>query len=188
MEIIKRISFLLLALYSLVAIILVYLSPEIIKILATEEYYEAIYIMPPIAGGVFFISVSNMFSNILIYLKKTKYIMISAFIAAFLNLVSNYIFIKFYGYMAAAYTTLFAYIIMTVSLFLFANMCGKHANINISDFYANKKICILSIITTLLCLVGIILYEFTVIRYIITALLLTGGIGFLCSCKRWNIL
>lgn len=42
---------------------------------ATEEYYEAIYIMPPIAGGVFLTCVSNMYSNIMIYYKKTQYIM-----------------------------------------------------------------------------------------------------------------
>lgn len=61
-----------LGMYSLVAILLVYLAPEIVRILATEEYYKGIYIMPPIAGGVYFIAVSNLYSDILVYLKKTK--------------------------------------------------------------------------------------------------------------------
>ena len=56
---IKEISFLLISSYALIAIFLVLIAPEIVKILATEEYYEAIYIMPPIAAGVFFTSISN---------------------------------------------------------------------------------------------------------------------------------
>lgn len=40
-------------LYAGVAVLLTYLAPEIVRILAPEEYYEAIYIMPPIAAGVF---------------------------------------------------------------------------------------------------------------------------------------
>ena len=68
--------------------------------------------MPPIAAGVFLTSVSNMYSNVLIYHKKTNYIMISSIIAAVVNLVLNYFGIKMFGYLAAAYTTLIAYIIL----------------------------------------------------------------------------
>lgn len=54
----------------LLQLCLLFLAPEIVRILATKEYYEAIYIMPPIAAGVFLTSVSNMYSNLLIYHKK----------------------------------------------------------------------------------------------------------------------
>lgn len=172
---VKEISFSLLALYSFVAVALVYLAPEIVRILATEEYYEAIYIMPPIAGGVYFISVSNMYSNVLIYLKKTKYIMVSACVAALINLTTNYIFIKIFGYMAAAYTTLFAYIIMTILLVYFANRCAEKNGMEVSDFYASKKIGLLSIFTTSLCLVGMILYKYSWLRYIVIVVVVLSG-------------
>lgn len=54
--------------YAIVAALLTFFAPEIVRTLATEEYYEAIYIMPPIAGGVFLTCVSNMYSNIMIWL------------------------------------------------------------------------------------------------------------------------
>lgn len=185
---IKEISFSLLTLYSFVAIVLVYLAPEIVKMLATNEYYEAIYIMPPIAGGVFFIAVSNMFSNVLIFLKKTKYIMFSAFIAATLNLITNYIFIDIYGYMAASYTTLFSYIIMTICLAIFAIKCGKRNNLKVSDFYANRKIGFLSVVTLGFCLSGMILYNYKIIRYIIIVLIIVIGIVFALCLQKKNLI
>ena len=76
--------------YAIVAALLTFFAPEIVRTLATEEYYEAIYIMPPIAGGVFLTCVSNMYSNIMIYYKKTQYIMYASIAAAATNVVLNY--------------------------------------------------------------------------------------------------
>lgn len=175
---IKKISFSLLAFYSLIAILLVYLAPEIVRILATEEYYVAIYIMPPIAGGVYFTSVSNMFSNVLVYLRKTKYIMISAIIAAIFNVGANYIFIQCFGYMAAAYTTFFGYILMTFILYFFANKCSNESGTNMCKYYAIKQIGVLSILTTILCLIGIIIYRYNILRYILIILILISILYF----------
>ena len=72
---IKEISFGLLEVYAAIAVVLTFLAPEIVRIMATDEYYEAIYIMPPISAAIFFISVADLYSNILIYYKKTKYVM-----------------------------------------------------------------------------------------------------------------
>ena len=58
---IKELSLALMGAYAIIAVMLTFLAPEIVKILATKEYYEAIYIMPPIAAGVFLTSVSNMY-------------------------------------------------------------------------------------------------------------------------------
>ena len=66
---IKSLASKLLAAFAVIAFVLTMMAPEIVRILATNEYYEAIYIMPPIAAGVFLTSVSNMYSNVLIYLK-----------------------------------------------------------------------------------------------------------------------
>lgn len=103
---INKVAIDLLLLFSLVAIVLTYLAPEVVLVLATKEYFSAISIMPPIAGGIFLTSVSNMYSNILIYYKKPIGILLSSSIAAGLNIVLNAIFIPMIGYQAAAYTTL----------------------------------------------------------------------------------
>ena len=168
---IKKLSMTMLGMYSLVAILLVYLAPEIVKILATAEYYKGIYIMPPIAGGVYFIAVSNLYSDILVYLKKTQIIMIASVIAATLNVFLNYVMINAYGYMAAAYTTLVSYIVMALLLSIWANLEFKK-NITTVDFvYDNKLILVISVITVTVSLLAIMLYDYTIARYVVVTVI-----------------
>ncbi len=165
---IKEISFSLLVLYAFVAIILTFLAPEIVRILAPEEYYEAIYIMPPISAGIFFTSVSHMYSNILVYHKKTKYVMYGSLIAAMLNIILNAVFIPIYGYKAAAYTTLLGYVVMALLEAIWANKLHKQIIYNDLKVYDDFKITILSVFTTVMILSGLIWYRNSIIRYTIT--------------------
>ena len=166
---IKKLSMSMLGMYSLVAILLVYLAPEIVRILATEEYYKGIYIMPPIAGGVYFIAVSNLYSDILVYLKKTKMIMVSSAIAATLNVVLNYVMINAYGYMAAAYTTLISYIVMALLLSIWANREFKKHIKEVDFVYDNKLILANSVMTLVISLFAILIYDYANMRYAVVA-------------------
>ena len=170
---IRKLSMTMLGMYSLVAILLVYLAPEIVRILATAEYYKGIYIMPPIAGGVYFIAVSNLYSDILVYLKKTKMIMISSAIAALLNVVLNYLMINAYGYMAAAYTTLVSYIVMAALLSIWANREFKKNVTAVYFVYDNKMIAIISVLTLIISMLAILIYDYAFVRYAIAALIFT---------------
>ena len=162
---IKRVSAQLMTFYADVAILMTFLAPEIVKILATREYYEAIYIMPPIAAGVFFTSFANLYSDIAVYYKKTKYVMYPAIIAAVSNLVLNYIFINLYGYMAAAYTTLFSYILFALFQGIWARKICKEHGIKTGTIYNDKFMIMLAIITTAISLIGILFYRHTFLRY-----------------------
>ena len=115
----------LLAVFAVVCFALTLVAPEIVRILVSEEYYEAIYIMPPIACGVFFSATYNIFGDVLLYHKKTHWIMVSTVTAAVANIVLNYIFISQFGYMAAAYTTLASYIILTLMQYIFMRIVHK---------------------------------------------------------------
>lgn len=165
---IKEISFGLLEVYAAIAVVLAFLAPEIVRILATEEYFEAIYIMPPISAGIFFTSVAHMYSNILVYYKKTKYVMYGSLIAATLNIILNAVFIPIYGYMAAAYTTLFGYIVMALFEALWAIKLHRKETGTNESAYDDRKIVILSVITTILSLTGLIWYQNTILRYVVT--------------------
>lgn len=163
---IKKVSNLLLEAYAIISILMTFFAPEIVKILATKEYYDAIYIMPSIAAGVFFTSYANLYSNIAVYYKKTKYVMYPAIIAAGINLILNYIFIKMFGYMAAAYTTLFSYIILAFLQAIWSKkVCIENDN-DINSIYDNKKLFILAILTTLISLCAIPLYSNIYLRYL----------------------
>ena len=162
---IKKISSILLTLYAIIAILMILLAPEIVKILATKEYYEAIYIMPPIAAGIFFIAVFNLYSDIAVYFKKTKYIMYPGVAAAIINLILNYIFIKLLGYMAAAYTTLISYMLLALFQGIIAQKLERENNLK-QSIYDNRYIVLLSAVTTIISLLGIFLYGNIILRYI----------------------
>lgn len=167
---IKEISFGLLEAYAAIAIVLTFLAPEIVRILATEEYFEAIYIMPPISAGIFFTSVAHIYSNILVYYKKTKYVMYGSLIAAVLNIILNAIFIPIYGYMAAAYTTLLGYIVMALFEASWAIKLQKRKTAANERVYDDRKILFLSITTTIIALTGLVWYQNTFLRYIVTTI------------------
>lgn len=168
---IKRVSSQLMTFYAAVAVLMTFLAPEIVRILATEEYYEAIYIMPPIAAGVFFTSFANLYSDIAVYYKKTKYVMYPAIIAAVSNLILNYIFVKIYGYMAAAYTTLFSYILFALFQGVWAKKICKEYGIESGTIYNDRYMIALAVITTLISLSGILFYDNTILRYGVVILL-----------------
>ena len=162
-------------LYAVMAIMMTYMAPEIVRILATQEYYEAIYIMPPIAIGVYMTSVANMYSNILLYVKKSKYIMYSSGIAAILNVVLNQICIPIFGYMVAAYTTMISYIIMLIILKCTASKTFKEIEgYSLNLVYDNRKILILSIAIIVILLAGTFLYSYLIFRYVIITLLIVA--------------
>lgn len=162
---IRRISTQLMTIYAIAAILLTLSAPEIIKILATREYYEAIYIMPPIAAGIFLNSLHQMYSNVILFYKKSYMIMIATSVAAIVNVVLNFFFIKKFGYMAAAYTTLIAHIVLVLIQFLSARKIHFKISGIYEPVYNDKKLISLSFVTIFLCLLCIPLYKFIYIRY-----------------------
>ena len=94
------------------AVILI--APEMILFLGSEKYSESIYCVIPIIMGGTFAMAYNIPSLLTYYYKKTQYIAVGTVMAAILNIVLNYYFIKKYGYVAAAYTTLFCYFVYFV--------------------------------------------------------------------------
>lgn len=163
---IRRTSSILLILYTFIAFVMILLAPEIVRIMATQEYYKAVYIMPPIAMGVALTAVSNLYSNILIFYKKTKVIMLASGAASVVNLVLNYIFIPRFGYQAAAYTTLVAYIIMAlIEAAVATRYYKKHTKLKM--IYDNRLILTLCVITVLLSFISIFLYGAKIPRYLV---------------------
>lgn len=182
---VKRYSLMLMGSYAIIAVLLTFIAPEIVRILATEEYYESIYIMPPIAGGVFLTCVSNMYSNVLIYYKKTNYIMYSAVTAAIVNVVLNFIFIARYGYMAAAYTTLVAYIVLAIIQMLGARKICRQKRGEKYEVYNDKAVALMAAATIALSLCGLLLYKYTILRYAVIALGCVLGAAFVW--KTWKM-
>lgn len=168
----RKIASFVLGMYAMCAIILTYLSPELIKIFATEEYYEAIYIMPPIAAGISLMAISNMYSNILLYYQKTFIIVISSVVAASVNVILNAIFIPQWGYKAAAYTTMIAYVFLASlqAIYVVKKRIGMEQS-HKQSIYDNKIIFVIGVGGVSACLLGIVLYTVQWIRYLVVLIL-----------------
>lgn len=162
----------LLLIYGLICILMTLIAPEIVRILATEEYYTSIYIMPPVAFGVFFTAMYNIFGDVLLYYKKTHYIMISTLTAAVFNVVLNYVCINAFGFFAAAYTTLASYVVLAVMQYIFSRKVHGKNIFNIRYFV------LLSVILLGISLLCMLLYDYVWIRYGILVLALIAACFF----------
>lgn len=158
---IKKLSNAILLLFSGVTIVTALLAPEVLALLTTKEYMEAVYLMPAVIGGVYMTALYGLYGNFLIYAKKTELVMLSTIIVAILNLVLNYVGINQYGYIAAAYTTLICFVILA---FLQERMqrivYGK-------EIISNKFVLVLSAATIVMCLLCNFLYRYLEIRLLI---------------------
>ena len=72
-------------------------APEIIRILATEEYLAGVYVVPPVAAGVFIHAMYDTFAAVSFFHKKSTRIMTATLTAAIVNLVGNYVCISAFG-------------------------------------------------------------------------------------------
>ena len=98
----------------IVTLTLVVFSEEIVIIMASEKYYDALKIVPLVIIGFTMVYIYTIFANYAFYRKRTGLISLFTFIAAIINIGLNYLFIPKYGYVAAAWTTLFSYFILFV--------------------------------------------------------------------------
>lgn len=86
-------------------------TPELVKILGSEQYYDSMYTVIPIVVGGYFMFLYTFPSSVEYYYEKTKYVAVGTGLAAVINMVLNFICIKRFGYVAAAYTTLVTYLL-----------------------------------------------------------------------------
>lgn len=161
---IANISYPLLILIAIVDLLLILVSPEVIRIFAPSSFNDAIWVIPPIAQSVYFMFMYNLFSNYEFYYERTSYISVATAICAVTNIVLNFVFIKIFGYIAAGYTTLFCYILFAMMHYLFMRKICKES-LNNFRVYDIKKIIIISLLFVVLGFLIMLTYKSTLIRY-----------------------
>ncbi len=165
---IADVAYVSLILIAAVNLMLIALAPEVVALFAPKSYYDAIWVIPPVAMSVYFMFAYDLFAKFQFYYEKTKFVMIASVIAAILNILLNYIFIGIFGYYAAGYTTLFCYIASTVGHYLFMQqVCKKY--MSGEKVYSTR---VLLALTTIFMSVGflfLLTYKFSLIRYLIIA-------------------
>ncbi len=161
-----------LTIFAAACIGVIMLAPEVVAIVATPDYREAIYAIPPIVGGVFFQVHYTLYGNIIFYYKKPKYVTIATIVSATINIILNYIFIKKFGYIAAGYTTLVCYLVQAALDYAIMRKIVD------DRVYNMKYVGILSVIVITVSLLSNAIYDFVLARYSVIVIMLAVCIVF----------
>lgn len=168
---IGEISNYLLIIVGITIILLVTFAPEIIKIMATQEYYAAIWIIPAVALNTYFTFLYSLFANIEFYFEENIFIAIASIISAIVNVVLNAIFIQKFGYIAAGYTSLFCYMIYSISHYVFMRKVSKK-HINGEKIYNQRFILFFSVGLFITSMLLMMIYNYPILRYIVIAIII----------------
>ena len=172
---IAPVAYLSLSIIAVVNILLILLAPEVVAIFAPKAYYDAIWVIPPVALSVFFMYCYDLFAKFAFYYEKTTVIMFASVCGAVLNIVLNYIFIRKFGYIAAGYTTLICYIVYSFVHYLFMKKVCNECCDGVYP-YDTKKILAIAIPFVFVGLLLLCTYKYPIVRYGLIMLILIIGI------------
>lgn len=97
-----------------VGVCLILFSKEIIILLADPSFNEAEPIVPIVVIGYLFFFLYSMYIGFAFYNKSTKLMFLFTLIAGAINVGLNYLLIPQYGIVAAAWTTVFAFLCLFI--------------------------------------------------------------------------
>lgn len=152
-------------------LLLIAVAPEMVAVFAPKEYYEAIYVIPPIAMSVYVNYLYLCFAPFEFYFERRIWTTIGTMTSAAANILLNVVFIRLCGYYAAGYTTLICYLINSAMHYYFMRKVCRTYLDDIRPY--NPKI--LFLISGVFMAVGfayIPTYQNRLVRYLLTLLLL----------------
>lgn len=156
---------------AVVNILLIVFAPEAVALFAPASYYDAVWVIPPVAMSVYFMYSYDLFAKFAFYYEKTKFITAGSVIGAILNIVLNYIFINQFGYRAAGYTTLACYIVYSVGHYIFMNkVCDEYCDG--TRPYSIKRYLLITVSFISVGFILLFTYEYYILRYSISVVLI----------------
>lgn len=137
------------------------ISPEVILVLGGRKYIEATMVLVPLLISTIFQFGYSMYLQVEVYEKRLKVVSFATIVAALTNLGLNFLLLKRFGYVAAGYTTLIGY---AVCYLIHYNTISKMGYKHLLDTKTINLVLIASLITLP---IFTILYDYTIIRYVI---------------------
>jgi O-antigen/teichoic acid export membrane protein len=151
-------------LFSVIVSILIFVSPELVMLMSSKNFWEGLKLVPIVMVAYFFVFLYSLPVNYEFYLKKTYLISIGTFLSGFINIILNLILIPKYGYIAGAYTTLVSYIVLFVYHYAIAYVLSK------GTLFETKYFIFSIIFISIVVAVFYIFKSLWVIRYLIILL------------------
>lgn len=146
-------------------ILFIAMAPEAILLLGGEQYAQAVYVVPPVAGSIIFLFLYNCFANVEFYYNKNKFTMYISMIGACLNIILNALLIPIFGYVAAGYTTFVCYFIYCLGHFLYMEHIMKKENG--TQLIDKRSLVVLLFVLLIIMIIMTIFYSIFWMRYLI---------------------
>lgn len=157
--------------YLVTGLILLFLcvAPEVLIILASSKYLDAIMVISPIACSVIMIYYYSLVANIEFFYDKNKFVTVLSCLCAILNIGINYVGITHFGYLGAAYATYICYLIFAVAHVIYVNRITLQLEgIRIMKM---RSVILVAVLSVAVIVVMSLLYAHTVARYVLLFLL-----------------
>lgn len=179
MKDLRKIYSIYMIIFSIVAVFVAAISPEIIKILAPKQYWGGIKFILWIVYSTYLIFMYQLYVNIELYYMKTYLISIGTAAAASINIILNIIFLETYGCGFAAISTVCAYAGLLLFHLIIVNFILQCRVIN------NRHVVVCSLSMLLVVLILQLFLEFCFLRWLIAGVY--GLILGLIVVKNYNI-
>lgn len=166
----------------LLALVIMVFTPEIIRVMGTDEYKSGIWVVPSLLVGNYAFFLTGRLTNIEYHYEKARATMLISIVCAAINIILNAIFIPRFGFMAAGYTTLASYILQMMMHMLYViSLCNRKRE---PIPYDMKLFLVLTFILLLTSIITMSLYRFNLIRLMIVALVGMGAFIWKRYCDR----
>jgi len=164
--------------YLFAIVMLLLVAPEILLVMGGRKYAQAIYVIPPVIIGCMCQFLYSLYVNAEFYLKKQTRIALSTIAAAALNIGLNILLIPIFGYVAAAYTTLFGYLCLMI--FHYASL----KSLKKAHWYDNRFNFLVLLFALALVPVSNFLYGHTMVRYIVILVMAVMSLGVMIKFRK----
>lgn len=154
--------------FGAITLLFILVVPEMMKILFSADYYEAVWCIPPVSAGVYFMFLYSIFVNIEEYYEKTKYVVYVSVTCGIINIILNYFCIGIFGYIACAYTTVFSYILFALGHYYFTKRTLKGEGVE-ERVVDGKIVFLISSVVMGGSVIITLLYNYPIVRYVLFA-------------------
>lgn len=167
----KQVACLISILMAVLLLGVIWITPEFIYIMAGKEYYEAIWVVAPVAISILLLFYSQLFINVMFYYEQKALLVWASLGAAVVNIILNVIFIPMFGFIAAGYTTLVSYILFAAANYWGLYIASKDKKV-VAELYDLKWLTVILLAMCVLSAIGMLLYDFIIVRYAIIVIVL----------------
>ena len=151
-ELVKKTQRWYLLAYCIIAVAMLAVSPEVLKIIGDKEYWEGTTMIMWVVYAMFLNFVYTLYVNIEFFYKKTALISLGTILAAVINIVLNSLFLVNVGYQFGAISTVISYCALLVFHAVIVNVVLKKKTVdNVFVFFMVSLVYLETLILNSFC-------------------------------------